>query len=165
MGYGCFTSSEMKSQAAERGFTLAELLVVISLLAILAAIATPAFGWFISGQRLRNVESMLTETLWFARSEAIKRNEVVSFQANAGALDQGWTVSSPTAAQIKVLDAQPRVSLALKSGTGWFRFNGQGRLNEGGGTVVQIDSGAGGPSSCLRVSAVGRTSVTRGACP
>jgi len=157
----------MGSKAARRGFTLVELLVVMSLLAILAAIGVPAYGYLMNGQRLRSVESMLTGTLWFARSEAIKRNEAVEFTATAGKLEEGWTVGTTgtTPTEIKVLDVHPRVSLAFKSGSGSFRFNSQGRLEQGGGTVVQLDTGDGGPRSCVSVSATGRTSVTRGDCP
>ena len=150
-----------------RGFTLIELLVVISLLAILAAIGVPAYGYLINGQRLRAVESMLTETLWLARSEAIKRNEAVQFAAKAGKLEEGWTVATTgtTPTEIKVLDVHPRVSLDFGSETVVFRFNSQGRLDPAVVTLVQLDTGDGGPRSCVRVSAAGRTSVNRGDCP
>ena len=64
------------------GFTLVELLVALSLLAILLALAAPTFARFLDEQRLLGEARRLSEAILLARSEAIKRNGVVILCAN-----------------------------------------------------------------------------------
>ena len=56
-----------------RGFTAVELLVVIAILAILAALAAPSFTPLMEKWRVRQASEALQSSLYFARSEAIKR--------------------------------------------------------------------------------------------
>lgn len=59
-------------------FTLIELLIVITIVAVLAAIAYPNFANFIERQKLVSSAERLSSDLRWARSEAIKRNESVT---------------------------------------------------------------------------------------
>ncbi|MBO9650319.1 MAG: GspH/FimT family protein [Variovorax sp.] len=56
-----------------KGFTTIELMVVIAIVAILAAIAAPSFGGIIERYRVRRATEDLTASLYLARSEAIRR--------------------------------------------------------------------------------------------
>src|SRR5688500_19456007 len=56
------------------GFTVTEILVVISIAAVLAALAAPSLRNFFNEQRLAATMGQLANDLNFARSEAIKRN-------------------------------------------------------------------------------------------
>lgn len=56
-----------------RGFTAIELLVVIAVLAILAAVATPSFNTLMERWRTRQASELLASSIYYARSEAIKR--------------------------------------------------------------------------------------------
>lgn len=56
-----------------QGFTAIELMVVVSIIAVLAALAGPSFTQMIESWRVRDATESLRSTLLFARSEAIKR--------------------------------------------------------------------------------------------
>lgn len=53
-----------------RGVTLVELIVAVSVLGILLALAAPAFGDMVLKQRLRGIHAQLVTDLQFARSQA-----------------------------------------------------------------------------------------------
>ena len=65
-----------------RGFTLIETMVVTVIVAILAALAAPSFGTTIDRWRVRQAVENMTSTLYYARSEAIKRGGQVGIQKN-----------------------------------------------------------------------------------
>src|SRR5258708_25826780 len=79
---------------ASLGFTLIELVVTLTVLAILATVALPSYQNFVLTQRVRGASYDLMTSLVFARSEAIKRNASVSMTQAAGGWAQGWTVSA-----------------------------------------------------------------------
>lgn len=64
--------------AMHRGFTVVELMVVVAVMAILAAIAAPSMTALINANRLSGQAGELTTTMQLARSEAIRRNARVT---------------------------------------------------------------------------------------
>ena len=90
------------------GFTALELMVVVSIISILAALAAPSFTPLIENWRVRQASEQHQSTLYYARSEAIKRGGQVVIQkipnntngcssaSETRAWDCGWIVCHDT---------------------------------------------------------------------
>lgn len=83
---------ETQRDPAQHGFTAIELMVVVAIVAILAALAAPSFTPLIERWRMRSAAEDLTSTIYYARSEAIKRGGGVAIDASGG-WGQGWRVT------------------------------------------------------------------------
>ena len=78
-----------------RGMSLSELVAVMGMVAITAAVAAPNLNAIVQGQQLRVAASDLYSAIQLTRSQAIARNERVILTTNddAGAdWSRGWTV-------------------------------------------------------------------------
>jgi type IV fimbrial biogenesis protein FimT len=69
-----------------RGFTLFELLIVLTVGAILLTIAIPGLSFLVNASRLAAVSNNLVVSLQLARSEAIKRGQRVTVCKTSGAM-------------------------------------------------------------------------------
>lgn len=108
-----FPQKALGASQAESGITAMELLLVIAILGIVLAIATPYLGDLIQRNRLVADASIFVVDLAFARSEAIKRRQPVTLCSSndgitcTGSSDWsgGWLIFSDVAG-----DAVPNVS-------------------------------------------------------
>jgi type IV fimbrial biogenesis protein FimT len=83
----------IRSRRRLAGFTVAEMLVVVAIMGILAAIATPYMGDMIRRQRIKTAAFDVFSSLAFARSEAIKRNTSVTITPTGGNWNEGWQIT------------------------------------------------------------------------
>ena len=67
----------MQSPRSRRGLTIIELMVVVGVVAVLAALAAPSLRDFMARQRVAAINAELVTDLQFARSEAVSRNRDV----------------------------------------------------------------------------------------
>src|SRR5437870_4927917 len=128
------TSQTLSNRAAaprrSSGFTLIELMIVITIVVICATIAAPSFKQLIATQRVRTAASALKESLWMARAEATRRNATVGFLFVNAATD--WSVPDPDDATKTLLRQQgfPAVASDTQTHTSvQFTFNAYGRLS------------------------------------
>lgn len=114
---------------SNQGFSLIELLVTISIVAILLAAVVPSFSRSIANTHIATVRDNLISSLQFARSEAISRNVAVALcpstdGANCTASSDwadGWIIyldedtgtnsEPPSTGPLKVFEASPKVNI------------------------------------------------------
>lgn len=149
------------TRRTHRGFTLIELMVVVTIAAVMLGLAIPSFREFTAGQRVKNTAFDFAAALLLARSEAIKRNAAVTVvHAGAGWAD-GWTVAvggntlaTREATNVTITpDPNPTASLA---------YQGNGRIAS---TLRFQFSAANTPSvRCVTISTSGVPNTTTASC-
>lgn len=70
----------MKPPATQRGLSLIELMVTVTILAVILVMSAPSFSAWIQNSRLRGAAESVLGGLQFARAEAVSRNALVRFQ-------------------------------------------------------------------------------------
>lgn len=147
----------------EGGFTAIELMVVVAILAILVALAAPSFTPLIERWRVRQASDALSSTLYFSRSEAIKRggNIVIAKKPNSISCTRagtdtdwgcGWVVffdvnsngvqdacvagNTPNECDLQTVDTPPKTDVTLAASTGSISVDRWGMLFHTGGNSV-----------------------------
>jgi len=145
--------------AAARGFTLIELLVTISIVAILLSMAAPSFGDLILTQQVRTSAGDLQTSLFYARSEAIKRAANVSVVPNSGDWKNGWTVQLGDGTVLRSEDPL-NLQLAAMSGT-TVTYQSDGHIPPPviSAIVFKIGSNTHITARCIAVDLSGRPSL------
>lgn len=108
-----------------KGFTLIELLIVLTLVTILATLAIPSYKNLVEKNRARVQVNQLISAINLARSEAIRRHQVVTLckseegKSCSGEWSQGWIifVDRQASGQVNAGDEILRVFAAVPKGS------------------------------------------------
>lgn len=79
------------------GFTLIELMVTVAVLAVVVSLAAPSFRSIVEAQRMRAAAFDLMADLTLARSEALKRGQIVApitLSPVSGSWASGWSITA-----------------------------------------------------------------------
>lgn len=151
-------STGLKSRSA--GFTLVELMIGVALLALLTAIALPAYDVWIQNTLLRTTAESVLNGVQLARGEAVKRNANVEFVLGA---NSAWTVQMPGGGAVletKLSTGTAVSNVTLPAGANTITYDNFGNLSPLGNLdaspmVTQFDFDstvlAAGQSTPLRV--------------
>jgi type IV fimbrial biogenesis protein FimT len=85
------------ARLGQRGFNLIEVMVTLTVLAVLITLGAPGFSDWINTQRIRSSAEAIVNGMQIARGEAIKQNLPVVLGLEPG-LGTGWTVCPATVA-------------------------------------------------------------------
>lgn len=147
-------------QGRVQGFTLVELIITVLILGMLAAIGMPAYSGFVAGQRVKTASFDVMSTMMLARSEAIKRNTIVTVTPAGGDWASGWSV---TVGATTLNQQAAFKNLAITSSATSLTYNGSGRPDTAATfSISSTDSSA--TSRCISIHFSGRPNSKVGAC-
>jgi len=146
-----------------RGFTLVELMTVVSILAVMLGILAPSFSDILASQQAKGMTYDLTSDLMLARNEALKRNVSISITPAGGSWAQGWTVATVTTAEQLSQRNPGTLTVTVNNAPAAIRFDPNGRVSSPLGSV-RITIGGGSNYRCVELDPSGRVRSAYGAC-
>jgi type IV fimbrial biogenesis protein FimT len=178
----------LRAGASTRGFSTVELIIVLSISAVLMTLAAPSMGTFVRNNRLQAEALSLMRTIHFARSEAVKRRTRVVLCRSAnptagtpscGGTAYNWstgflvfasgdtnnTYQAGTDELLRVGRPAGNSLTVVTNATSNnnLEYNSDGTTNEGGGTAIfaVCDKRGGDYGRQIEVPPVGRPALDR----
>lgn len=131
----------MLRRSRQRGLTIIELMIGLTITAVILAIGVPSFGVWVQNTRVRNAADAIVNGINLARGEAVRRNTAVMFEVDSGS---GWVVSvgGNTIQERPAIDGSTDVNVAPNTGATQVTFNGVGAVvanDDASASLTQVD--------------------------
>lgn len=151
------------------GFTIIELMVVVAVLAIAAAVAVPSFTNVIEANRLASETNRLLASINFARSEAVKIGDDVSLRAVDGGFANGWcAVTAGDCDGANVIREFEGGDMSYAAAANEVTFNSRGEQATANFSIqiepTDCEAGEADRRRTITISISGRSSIQKGDC-
>ena len=147
-----------------RGFTLIEMMTVITIMTLLVAIAVPNMRSLIANQRAQSAAYDLISDLALARSEAVKRNKDVALSPSSG-WTEGWTIKTVGTGEVVGQRNPLGGGVQVTRSPSGVTYDGSGRLSGAVATVrFEVFDGY-GSYRCITLDPSGQPSTKTKTCP
>jgi len=140
-----------------RGFTLIEMLVVVAILGVLAALVAPSFNEQLARRRLEGVTTDLTTDLQFARTQAVDDRSAAAFSLITQNSGTSYTLVNGAGTTVKTATLPADVGVTPNITVAYDQLRGTlSPANAQSITVASIRTAA---SLTVNVNVMGRVSV------
>lgn len=154
---------ERRRAAYASGFTLVELAVTISIIAVLAMLAAPGFRELVASQRVQSASMDVYTDLIRTRSEALKQNADATMSSNSAGTDwsSGWKVANGTTDFEK---HGPTSNITMTGSGSTVTYKTNGRLPPGAIPSFALSAPGTTTVRCVKVNLSGQPYVIKSTC-
>ncbi len=143
-----------KNKNAQSAFTILELMIVVAIAGVLAAVALPSYRTMVQNNCLTTKTNSLVSYLQYARSEAVKLQQSVTITQKSGSWTNGWVITSPSAT-LKDVNSTSCNNTSVTGSATSFSYNAKGFIDNSGDFKI-CDDRTGETGRQILINTVGR---------